>query len=701
MKKLFLLLFTAVGCWLNVGNGCAQITKPSLHVEGRQLVDDKGHVVLLHGVMDTPNVYFNGRRWGDYWGYPDEAVEPCIAYFDKLYTALTDNSQGAYCDVFRLHLDPCWTNDPTKPRIPLSEGNDGSEANISQFSEARLQKFFSSLYIKLIEKALAHGLYVVVRPPGVCPPTIQVGGEYQQYLLKVWDIVSKNVDMQRYAGRVSIELANEPVKLVDANGKETARACHDFFQPIVDKIRANGFDGIIWVPGTGWQANYRSYASYPITGHNIGYAVHAYVGWYGNEDKNANGETFIRQFGESVPVVKTNPVIITEVDWSPKNEGSGHYNEHGEWVVANYGTWATGTTSHWGNAYKAMMDYYGNISMTLSGTGCYLDIDKYLNNGIVAPAFVADMQANGLDPNEACSKACFDWYKDYAQANIDHQQPFTRDDSVVVSISAEKPSFTIMPNGSLPINIVATYRSGRKADVAWKCDYAVDNNGVVTIADSWLHANGNGKVKITATYKDEKGNEAETSFEVDVTMFPLTTESFDPRIWESGTFDEATHTLITGQWGFGGWRYSNPLDLSGYRYLIVKLKKKSTAHPSFRLFDENSYWTGACENDMTDKTEIAIDLHNMKKTKDGQTLTCDPSHIYIAGFWSFGGSPIEIEGVYVSDDGHTASAIADVIAKQHAGDGFIYDLSGRRVSADKSSLKKGIYIRNGHKFIIK
>ena len=102
-----------------------------------------------------------------------------------------------------------------------------------------------------------------------------------------------------------------------------------------------------------------------------------------------------------------------------------------------------------------MMDYYGNISMTLSGTGCYLDIDKYLNNGIVAPAFVADMQANGLDPNEACSKACFDWYKDYAQANIDHQQPFTRDDSVVVSIAAEKPSFTIMPNGSLPINSLA------------------------------------------------------------------------------------------------------------------------------------------------------------------------------------------------------------------------------------------------------
>src|SRR5574344_1975898 len=123
----------------------------------------------------------------------------------------------------------------------------------------------------------------------------------------------------------------------------------DFFQPIVNKIRANGFTGIIWVPGTGWQSNYKDYAAYPIEGYNIGYAVHAYVGWYGCSDDNATGELFLKNFTESVPVVKTNPVIVTEIDWSPENpNATGHYDEHGNWVQPNYGTWATGSTSKWG-----------------------------------------------------------------------------------------------------------------------------------------------------------------------------------------------------------------------------------------------------------------------------------------------------------------------------------------------------------------
>lgn len=380
---------------------------PSIHVEGKHLVDTHGNRVVLHGVMDTPNPYFNNNRWGTVAN--DATKSACIDYFDKLFTAITDSTQGAYCDVFRLHLDPCWTNDPLLP----STGTETGEANISQFSEKRLRSYLSTLYWKIIEKALNHGLYVVVRPPGVCPGNIKVRGYYQDYLLKVWDIVSSNSNIKKHSGRVMIELANEPVNILGADSTASATAPYDFFQPIVEKIRANGFDGIIWVPGTGWQSNYVAYKNNPIQGYNIGYAAHCYVGWYGCGDENANADAFIKQFGESVPVVATNPVIITEVDWSPEKPGEGHYNEHGEWVPANWGTWATGTTSRWGKAYKAVLDHYGNISMTLTGTGDYIDIDKYIADGTVAPAFDANP--------EACGKATFDWYADYAK--VDYARP--------------------------------------------------------------------------------------------------------------------------------------------------------------------------------------------------------------------------------------------------------------------------------------
>lgn len=398
MRKLFLLLGLLPFYVL------AQVSYGSLaplHVEGRHLKDVHGNTVVLHGVMDTPSPYFNNYRWGG--DCSSTNIAPCIAYFDKLFAGLTNHADGAYCDVFRLHLDPCWTNDPAKK----SDGKESGEADISRFSQTRLKTYLKTLYWRIAQAAMKHGLYVVVRPPGVCPGTIQVGDDYNNYLMTVWDTFTQNDSILKYSGQISIELANEPVKLLNAQGKEDPKALHDFFQPIVDKIRANGYTGIIYAPGTGWQSNYRDYATYPIEGANIGYAVHDYVGWYNTSDTSYDSLAAIKSFHNSVPVVDTNPIIITEVDWSPEKEGTGHYNEHNEWVVSNYGTWATGSTSKWGSAYKAVLDHFGNISMTLSGTGCYLDIDTLLATGHSVPAF-------GRLP-EASGQACFDWYRDYAQ----------------------------------------------------------------------------------------------------------------------------------------------------------------------------------------------------------------------------------------------------------------------------------------------
>lgn len=370
-----------------------------LSVEGNQLTDAQGNRVVLHGVMDTPSPYFNNGIWGS--SASVAYVNKCIDYFDKLYTAMTDTQQGAYCNVFRLHMDPCWCF-----------VNGKSESDYEAFSESRFKQFWEKLYRPLILKGLEHGLYIVVRPPGVCPNPIQVGGGYQDYLKKVWDYVSKDAELQKYAGYVSLELANEPVDIYNAAGKQDNKgsAPHDFFQPIVDLIRSNGFTGIIWVPGAGYQSIYNGYEEHPITGYNIGYAVHNYPGWYGGSDKMYDADTYIKNFEDMVPVVKTSPVIITEIDWSPENaNGEGKYNEFGEWVAANYGTWGTASTSKWGSAYKALIDKYG-ISMTLTGVTDYLDINEYIKNGKVIPAF------QGI--TEACGEACMQWYKEYAQKNF-------------------------------------------------------------------------------------------------------------------------------------------------------------------------------------------------------------------------------------------------------------------------------------------
>ena len=406
MKQKKLLLSLAFALMSMAGHAADNL--PGLRVEGKNLVDSEGKTVVLHGVMDTPNRYFNGNRWG-MGGYEVGDVTPCLNYFEKMFTAITDKNQGAYCTVFRLHMDPCWTN---------YEAPAGTqENNIQYFSERRYEIFLSRLYVKLVQKALAHGLYVIVRPPGVCPQNIKVGDEYQAYLKKVWKLFASNATIQKNAGQVSIELANEPINVLLANGSKSDKALHDFFQPVVDEIRATGFKGIIWVPGSGYQSNYVGYSKYPITDteNNFSYAVHVYSGWYGNmTDKNCDHNTFIKNFQAQVPMVTSKPIMVTEIDWSPEDPdkaSEGHYNEWGQWTAPNLGTWATGSTSKWGLAWKAVHDHFSNIGMTITHPQEYYDIDEYLKTGKVQPGLQNAKKHNLFE--ECCSYACFNWYKDW------------------------------------------------------------------------------------------------------------------------------------------------------------------------------------------------------------------------------------------------------------------------------------------------
>ena len=79
--------------------GLAADNLPALRVQGKNLVDANGKIVVLHGVMDTPNRYFNGNRWG-MGGYEVGDVTPCLNYFEKMFTAITDKNQGAYSFFF-------------------------------------------------------------------------------------------------------------------------------------------------------------------------------------------------------------------------------------------------------------------------------------------------------------------------------------------------------------------------------------------------------------------------------------------------------------------------------------------------------------------------------------------------------------------------------------------------------------------------
>ena len=627
---------------------------PTLHVDGKWLVDMHGNHVVLHGVMDTPSAWFNNGRWG--WSYDDAGRQRCLEYFEKLFTGL----EKAKCTVFRLHLEPAWTNDnnytySVGTAQPQSEAT--GEADIRHFNPNRLSTYLSSLFFPLMQKAMDHGMYVVVRPPGVCPPNLKVGDYYQKYLLEVWDIVSRMEEIQQYAGQISLELANEPVNLKNANNQDDPKALHDYFQPIVEKIRSNGFTGIIWIPGTGWQSNYTSYKSYPITGSNIGYAVHDYAGWYGCSDDTPSSQNKINNFHNQVPVVDTNPIIITEVDWSPKKPGTGHTNEHGDWVESNYGTWATASTSKWGKAFKATLDHFGNISMTLSGTGCLIDIDELINNNKVTAAFGGE--------SEACGKACMDWYADYYEVNWPHADiPATPEEQgTALSLSLSDVASEVMVGKEGQLQVVATYKDGHKANVASETTCTTNSNGVIAISNGKIRGLREGEANVDVSYTDPMGNTLTATFKVRSTFFPFGEQYIKTDIFDNGTYNESTHAFHPGQWGQMGWVYPDGVDFSGYKFLVVKLKEPQSCGAHLNIFTSNNIWDGqgSFETPTFDsQTQIVVDLSAAKYLngeKQGQPL--DTKNIHIVDFWSYGTGDITVEDVFLSnDDAYEEPAVA-------------------------------------------
>jgi hypothetical protein len=191
---------------------------------------------------------------------------------------------------------------------------------------------------------------------------------------------------------------------------------------------------------------------------------------------------------------------------------------------------------------------------------------------------------------------------------------------------------------------------------------------------------------MTISFTGPLGGNREISTRLKASTFPLLEDYVNPNIWDEGSFDEETRTMITGQWGFGGWQYDG-LDISDYKYLVVRLGGPNNANADFRLYDEPNYWSSPAVFAFDSNREVVVRLRYAKKD-DGAYL--NPKTIYIAGFWSFGNIPFVIEDIFLTNspeyditeiriDGATEREVPELT-------GFVYNLQ------DATSLVKEVKI---------
>lgn len=361
---------------------------PQLHVEGRYFKDPNGNIVNLHGFAQTYSPWFNerGAKWNNY------DVNTCLSYNQGLIDNIM--AAGWKMNFMRLHMDPYWSN---TPGIRTKGEND-----ISAFDYDRFKTYFQSVFVPMAKYAISHGLYVIMRPPGVCPDSIAVGDAYQQYLIKVWNYVSADSYIKNNPN-IMFELANEPVRIWSDGKQAGFKELSEYFQTITNTIRAN-CNNIVLVPGLSYQANYEGFADYPIKGENVGYAVHCYPGWYnsGSENTpNVNYQLFNDGWNKQIkPISDLAPIVVTEMDWAPEK-----YN-------SSFGKGVTGIAggTGFGANFKKITDDCGNVSWLIFTTPELL-------------AQFKDEQGSGdtfLTDNEACPWPAYHWYKDYANKQYPH-----------------------------------------------------------------------------------------------------------------------------------------------------------------------------------------------------------------------------------------------------------------------------------------
>ena len=590
-----------------------------LNVVGRYLKDNTGNVVNLHGFGQTFSPFFNNNAWNNY------DVAGCLRYNKGLIDQIL--AAGWRMNFVRMHMDPYWSDDPNQQSVRY-EGHE-------RFSETRFKKYLDEVFVPMAEYAVSKGLFVVMRPPGVSPEKIAVNDDYQAFLIKVWDIVSQHSKLKNN-GHIMFELANEPINILGPDGTYAStgdghfKNLKAFFQAVVDKVRGNKARNIIWVPGLAYQSNYEGYATYPIEGENIGYAIHVYPGWYGSDAEQPSAELggvmgggyegFQRGWDAQImPVARFAPIMVTEMDWAPAKYDS------------SWGKSITGVVggTGFGANFKYIADNSGNVSWMI----------------FTSPHLLAQFKNEpGTEGNytffndpEACPWPVYHWFKEYAGEGT------AEGELTSLEIMDVDKEIDIRMGDSKSLIVKALYKDGSTELVTSKIVVTSSDESIVKVDGFKLIARKMGEVNVTVAYTSAAGVKKDCKLTVKViTPFPLTNAMFNPSIWEPGSFDETTATLITGEYGFGGWQYAEGLDLSEYNTLTVELGNDNNSMVSFRLFDKNNYWSKPATYDFGSSRKVVVQLNAMK---DDVGTKIESSHLYIVGFWSLGFKPIVIKSL--------------------------------------------------------
>ena len=132
--------------------------------------------------------------------------------------------------------------------------------------------------------------------------------------------------------------------------------------------------------------------------------------------------------------------------------------------------------------------------------------------------------------------------------------------------------------------------------------------------------------------------------------YVLDLNTFNPSVFADGSFDKSTGTFKGGQWGFGGWEFDSPVDLSGYKYLVAELEDEERDSVSLRVFDTPEYMDVPYSSAFNGGKLIVAELDGMMKNLPDGIKPLDTANVHKVGFWCSGRNPIRIKQVFATNN---------------------------------------------------
>jgi hypothetical protein len=259
-------------------------------------------------------------------------------------------------------------------------------------------------------------------------------------------------------------------------------------------------------------------------------------------------------------------------------------------------------------------------------------------------------------------------------------------------------------------HVVATFMDKHTENVSTQAIYQSASPDTIEVYNGQLRGLKQGPAVITAEYTDIMGNNLTTSFTANATYFPFAQDEVKV-IKGSGSYSEKNHVFIPGKSGRVGWTYDNPIDISGFKFLVVKLLTLSSNTPNFGVVlcpktTSNVYHI----SDLGKAKQVVIDLQNAKYTSSVQkNKPVDLTNIASISITSdgSGNGKIFVGEMFLSnDDQYDTTGITEMTATRN-NKVNVYTLAGQLLqkgvnrSEAVKNLPAGIYVIGNKKVIVK